>query len=333
MTANANANLTYNVSTIREDLQPAYVFLDNILDTPLQSSIGRGTTKNRYFEWVEVNLAAPNLTNRVIEGENDPGNDAPTNGVRLANYTQISDMIAEVSSTAESVDGAGNIQAMAKQIDLKMKELRIGMEAMLLQNIAANAGAAGTARATAGLPAFLRTNVSRATTGTPGTNPTLSGTTAGFPNAAAGDGTVRALTETIFNDVIASCWRNGGQPSLVLCGDGVKRKISSSFTGTSTRYQEFKDKIINATVDIYVSDFGTLKVNATRYMETRGGTAGRDVLILDPRYAQVKFMQTMKQVPLAKTGHSERRMIAVEYGLQVDSEKAHGIVADINPAL
>jgi hypothetical protein len=332
MTANANTNLTYNVTTIREDLQEAYTFLDNILDTPFQSAIGRGKTPNRYFEWVEVNLAAPNLTNRVIEGENDPGNDAPTNGTKLANYTQLSDMISEVSSTAEAVDGAGNIQAMAKQIDLKIKELRIGMEAMLLQNIAANAGAAGTARATAGLPAFLRTNVSRATAGTPGTNPTLSGTTAGFPNAAAGDGTVRALTETLFNDVIASCWRNGGQPSIVLCGDLVKRKISSTFSGTSTRYQEFKDKKINAAVDIYVSDFGQLQVLPTRYLETRT-TAGRDVFILDPRYAQVKFLQTMKQEPLAKTGHSERRMISVEYGLQVDSEKAHGIVADINGAL
>ena len=55
-----------------------------------------------------------------------------------------------------------------------------------------------------------------------------------------------------------------------------------------------------------------------------------DVFVLDPSYAEVAYLQTAKQEPLAKTGLSERRLISVEYGLQVTSQKAHGVVADVN---
>jgi len=61
--------------------------------------------------------------------------------------------------------------------------------------------------------------------------------------------------------------------------------------------------------------------------------AARDVFVLDPSYARLAFLSNVKQTPLAKTGHSERRLIACEYGLQVDSETAHGMLADINGAL
>lgn len=86
-----------------------------------------------------------------------------------------------------------------------------------------------------------------------------------------------------------------------------------------------------------MSDFGTLQIVPTRFLETRTANsetvAGRDVFVLDPSYARLAFLQNVKQEPLAKTGHSTRRLISAEYGLQVDSEKAHGIIADINGAL
>ena len=191
-------------------------------------------------------------------------------------------------------------------------------------NNAAVAGSSGTARETASLSAFLRTNVDR---GTGGASGTLSGSTAGYPNAAATDGTLRALTETMLKDVIASCWDEGAEPSIILCGSGVKQKISSTFTGGATKYRDISDKKIVGAVDLYVSDFGELQVVPSRFVRSR------DIFVLDPNYARVAYLQTTKQQPLARTGHSERRLISVEYGLQVDNEKAHGVIADINPAL
>jgi len=336
MGVNANTEKTYDVTTIREDLQDAFISISP-MDTPFQSAIGRKSASNTYFEWTEVDLAAP-TANRVKEGEAAPANDVPTNGKRLGNYTQISDKVVEVSSTADAVNGAGDIQTVAKQVAFKLKELKRDMEVMLLSNVAADAGGADEARITAGLPAFLRTNVSRSTGVVSGANPTLSGTTAGYPDVAAVDGTVRALTEDMLKSVIAQCWNNGAEPSIVLCGSAVKQKISTAFTGSATKYQDMTDKKkLNAAIDIYVSDFGTLQIVPTRFLETRTANsatiAGRDVFVLDPNYARVAYLSNVKQTPLAKTGHSERRLIAVEYGLQVDSEKAHGVIADINGAL
>lgn len=327
----ANANKTYDLKTIREDLQEAYISISPT-ETPFQTACGRKSIENTNYEWVEVDLAAPDKANRVLEGENAPGNDAPTNGNRLSNYAQLSDKVVEVTSTADKVNGVGDIQGLAKQVAFKLKELKRDMEVMLLSNVAANAGGAAVARVTAGLPAFLRTNVSRATVGTAGTNPTISASPNGFPNAAAGDGTVRALTEQMLKDVIASCWDNGAEPTMVLCGSKVKQKISSTFTGSATRQKDATDKKIVAAIDVYISDFGELQIVPSRFLETRT-TAGRDVFVLDPEYLKIAFLQNVNQSPLAKTGHAERRLIAVEYGLQVDSEKSQGIIADIDGAL
>lgn len=338
MAVNANANETFDVSTIREDLQDALISISPT-ETPFMSAIGRKSVSNTYFEWPSVDLASPSTSNRVAEGEASPGNDAPTNAVRLGNYTQISDKVVEVTDTNEQVNGAGNAQTLAKQIAYKLKELKRDMESMLVSNTAASAGSSGTARATAGLPAFLRTNVDRSTGTVDGANPTLSGTTSGYPDAAATDGSCRALTEDLLKGVIASCWDNGAEPSIVLCGSAVKQRISSAFTGSSTRYQDMADrKTLSAAVDVYVSDFGELTIVPSRWLETRetaseGAVAGRDVFVLDPNYARVAYLQNTKQRPLARTGHAERRLISVEYGLQIDTEKAHGVISDIDGSL
>jgi len=333
MAVNANTNQTYNVTTIREDLQDAMISISP-MDTPFLSAIGRKSVTNTYFEWPVVELATP-AANRVVEGEAAPGNDAPINAVRLSNYTQISDKVVEVSDTADAVNGAADVQTVAKQVALALKSLKRDLELMMTSSIAASAGSASAARASAGLAAFLRTNVSR---GSGGANGTLSGTTAGYPNAAATDGSVRALAEDMLKSVIAKCWDSGAEPSIVLCGSAVKQKISSTFTGSATKYQDMTDsKKLVAAIDVYVSDFGTLQIVPTRFLETRTSNsetiAARDVFVLDPSFARLAFLANVKQEPLAKTGHSTRRLISAEYGLQVDSEKAHGIIADINGAL
>ena len=159
MGVTANTNETYDVTTIREDLQDALVSISPT-ETPVMSAIGRKNVSNTYFEWGVVDLAAAG-NNRVIEGEAGLGNDAPTNAVRQAGYTQISDKVVEVSDTANAVKGAADAQTTAKQIAYKLKELKRDMEKMFGDNVAASAGASGTARQTAGLPAYLRTNANR----------------------------------------------------------------------------------------------------------------------------------------------------------------------------
>ena len=317
MAVTANTNETYDVSTIREDLAPALASITPT-ETIFMSTIGTRNVDNTYFEWSEVDLAAA-ASNRQIEGDVGLSNTAPTNAVRKGNYTQISAKVVEVSSTNQAVNGVADAQTVAKQVAYKLAEMKRDMEKMLLDNVAASAGASGTARQTAGLPAFLTTNTARGTGGADGT--TSGSGSAGYPDAAATDGTQRAITETILKGVIADCWDAGAEPSVVLCGSSNKQTIST-FTGNATRYKEAEDSKLNAAIDVYISDFGELQIVPARHIRSR------DVFVLDPNYAAVAFLQTAKQEPLAKTGLSERRLISAEYGLQITSQKAHGVVAD-----
>lgn len=318
MAVNANTNQTYDVSTIREDLSDALASISPT-ETIFMSTIGTRNVDNTYFEWSEVDLAAA-ADNRAVEGD-AATNSAPTNAVRKGNYTQISTKTVEVSSTNQAVNGVADAQTVAKQVAYKLSEMKRDMEKMLLDNVAASAGTASTARQTAGLPAFLTTNTAR---GTGGADGTTSGTgSAGYPDAAATDGTQRAITEAILKGVIADCWDEGAEPTIVLCGSSQKQTISG-FTGNATKFQEVDGKKLTAAVDIYVSDFGTLQIVPARHIRSR------DVFVLDPNYASVAYLQTAKQEPLAKNGLSERRLISAEYGLQVTSEKAHGVIADVS---
>lgn len=75
---------------------------------------------------------------------------------------------------------------------------------------------------------------------------------------------------------------------------------------------------------IYVGDFGEVQIVPSRLMRSR------DLLIVDPTKVEVAYYQKMKQVELAKTGHSDKRMVSTEYMLRTKAEVAHGLIADLS---
>ena len=64
-----------------------------------------------------------------------------------------------------------------------------------------------------------------------------------------------------------------------------------------------------------------------------GNNDSYNVFVMDPEYAAVAYLDPVQQKPLAETGHSISRLIWAEYGLQVDNEKAHGIIRDTTNAI
>ena len=58
----------------------------------------------------------------MVEGD-DIANDSATTAIRLANYVQLMDKVAQVSSTNEAVSSAGDVTKMVKQILYKTQEL------------------------------------------------------------------------------------------------------------------------------------------------------------------------------------------------------------------
>lgn len=303
---------------IKEDLS-SIAELIAPTETPFITAIGKGTASSTFSEWVTVDLAAASDTNAEIEG-NDVVADPNNEGIRLGNYAQLSDKVAQVSTSREASDEAGDLNRMSKQIALKVQELKRDMEKQVLSNKAANPGSASTARVSASFASFLRTNVSR---GTGGANPVLSGTTSGYPTTAATDGTQRALTETLFKTVQATTWGSGGDPTLVFVGAANKQLISA-WTGNATTFREMDSRKIVAAVDIYVGDFGEVQIIPSRLMRSR------DLLIVDPSKVEIAYYQKMKQVELAKTGHSDKRMVSCEYMLRTKSEIAHGGIFDLS---
>ena len=283
------------------------------------------------FEFQTDSLASVDTTNAVVEGAGATASDASATATkRMQNYTQISRKVVSISGTEEVVNKAGRNSELSYQLAKKSSELKRDMEAILTRNQAADAGDSSNARNTASLEAWLRTNTSRSTAGTTdGANPTLSGTTSGYPNAAATDASndgLREFTETLLKDVIQSVWTEGGDPSILMVGPTQKQK-ASTFTGiASQRYMAPNDgptTIIGA-ADIYISDFGSVSIVPNRFQRDRSA------FVLDPEYASVNYLRDFEVVDLARVGDSEQKLVQVEYGLEISNEAAHGVIADID---
>lgn len=318
---------TYDAVGIREQLSDT-IFSISPEETPFVSNVGRKNVANTLFEWQTDALAAVDTTNAVVEGA-DAGSATQAATKRMQNYTQISNKVLQISGTEEAVNKAGRNSEMAYQLAKKSSELKRDMEAILTRNQVAAAGDASTARTTGSLEAWLRTNTSRGTGTTSGANPTLSGTTSGYPNAAATDGSADALrefTETLLKSVIQSVWSEGGDPSILMVGPTQKQKVST-FTGIAAqRYMAPNDapSTIIGAADVYVSDFGSIQVVPNRFQRDRSA------FVLDPEYAAVSFLRDFEVIDIAKTGDSEKKEIIVEYGLEISNEAAHGVIADID---
>lgn len=308
--------VTSDIKGIREDLS------DMIYDispkkTPLMSSIGRGKAKNTLHEWQVDELAAP-ATNQVAEG-NDAAFTVPTATVRLGNYCQISEKTAMVSGTVEAVDKAGRKSDLARNMARRSAELKRDIEKMLFDNIAASGS---DPRKSAGLGAWLKTNVDYNTSD--GVNPVY--TT--LPNDDRTDGTQRAFTKAMLDNVIQLAWTEGGEPDYISVGAYNKTKVSG-FAGIADQVYNInsaKPGTIIATADVYVSDFGTLHVHANRFQRSR------DAWVLDREGMSVDYLRGFKSHVLAKTGDAEKRLINVEYTLRVNNENAHGLIADLTTA-
>ena len=147
----------------------------------------------------------------------------------------------------------------------------------------------------------------------------------GFPTTAATAGTSRAFTEALLKTNIQEVWSQGGDPKVLMVGP-FNKGVVSGFTGIATRFRDVpagsQAEIVGA-ADVYVSDFGTVNVVPNRFQPEY------NAYILDPEYASVAYLRNFRTEVLAKTGDAEKRMLIVEYGLKIRTEKAHGVIRDL----
>lgn len=306
MTAPSGTFLTTAAIGNREDLTDA-IYRISPTQTPVLNMASKTKATNTLHEWQTQELAAA-ADNAQAEGDNASAKTV-TPTVRLNNRTQISTKTVVVSGTQQAMNPAGRKDELAYQLALASAEIKRDMELGLTQNDVL----ATSPRKSRGLRGWVVDNVNKA-----------SGTTlASYTNNTGyTGGTQRAFTEAQVKDVLQQCFTAGGEPDTIMMPPAAKQTFSG-FTGNATRMDKSEDAKLYASVDFYVSDFGTLQAVPNRFMATR------DVFLLQADKLAVAYLRPFQTVELAKTGDAEQREIIVEYTLECRAPKANGAVYDI----
>lgn len=231
---------------------------------------------------------------------------------RWGNYTQISTKNFIISDTEEVVDKAGRKSELNMQKLKKTKEILRDVEVALSQNTTFNAGATGTARQTRGLAGWI-------------TQGSVGAGAGAFPNPSTNTapvaGTARAFTEALLKDSLQKCWTAGGEPTMALMR-GTDKQLASAFAGNAQRYEEADSGKLRAAYDVYVSDFGQIKLVPSRFLDAA-------VYVLDLQHVSMRTLRPLESKPLAKTGDAEKMLLTYEYGLQMDNKDAHAQIRDL----
>lgn len=325
MAVESNAVVSYARVGNREDLNDV-IYNISPIDFPIQTAIKKGKrATNKVVEWQEDSYATA-ATNARLEGDSVTiGSRSPTD--RLKTYTQILDKTVAVSTTQMATNHAGMRSLLAYELRKMGYELRRDFEYALCRNQASRLGSLATARTMAGIESWITTNASRGTGGSGGGFASTTGVVSAPTDATATN--QRAFTEGLMKTVLRSCWTEGGKPTLVVMG-GFNKQAASDFNGIAAPQQQFPANPGNGTmlgiagaVDFYKHDFGVVRFIPSHF------SRDRTALVIDPRYWEICHLQPFSTKPLARLGHTERRLLFTEATIKCLKENASGVVADL----
>lgn len=304
---------TYDAIGNREDLSDI-IYDVSKAETPFMSGIPKTKATSTKHEWQYDELDSASGANAVIEGD-DATTDTANITTRIHNQTQISDKVPRVTGSQEGVTSAGRASEMAYQVEKKMPALKRDVETSLLLNQAYVAGTDTAARRCAGAQAWILTNTDIASDATAAT---------GDGSDAHTDGTARALTESMFETVLANAWDTGGNPTLGILGKAQK-KVVAGFSGNATRTHEGEGRKITNAIDIYIDPLG----NEVRLVPCR--QCPTDVVyFFDTDHVAFAVLRDFQMHDLAKTGDTDRKQMLVEYTLEMRNQGAHGGIYDLS---
>ena len=313
MSVPANTFQTYQAVGNREDLSDV-IYMVSPFDTPFQSMIGRTKASATTHEWHTDALPAADGNNAVVEGD-DATATAVVATSRLSNKCQTSTKVISVSTIQDSaVDKAGRNKELAYQVEKAMRALKVDRETILLSNQAPVTGAAATAQKLRPLTGWYSTNTSRGASGANGTT-----------SAAATDGTQRAMSETLLRTVLTSIFQNSNSfVDTLMAYPSQRANLSTVLTGSATKFYNVDDKKLVATVSVYDSDFGPIKLIPNRFQRAR------DIHLLNSEYLALAELEPVQMQDLAVTGLSRRKQIWGTYTLEVRNEAAICVIADLS---
>lgn len=308
----ANTFATFNSVRNREQLMNN-IWNVSVSETPYVKLIGKEKVDGVFVEW-NVDSYAAAASNKVEQG-NQSTISAVTATTRLSNRTQIGEKTFGITGTQEQAEKAGPKSERSYQLAKKMVELKKDIEFGCLQNTTAIAASAGVAPQARGVPGFMDSNVSFGAGGA-AANPVT--------NTAATDGTQRALTETLLKTVLQTMFDNGADiDATYILLPSTQRTVFDSFLAGTTRFDKAEDKVLTATLEVYIGPFGRVKTVNARHMRQR------EAFIVNPEYMALGMFRNMKDTDLAKIGDTENVLVNCEWTLLNKNTKAHGAILDL----
>lgn len=342
--ANDLASALASPGLIAEDVVDTVYNLDEGIPTPFTDAVRSDTFSAKYSEWTEDDLEDPALANAIVDGADASGDDTSV-GIRVGNRSQISDKKVRVSHSSEAIDSIGNQGKIAYQVAKRLMELRRRLESTAVGRQASQVDDGNsTPGRTAGLAAWIKTNVDFGTNGAAGGFNT-STKVIGAPTPGAG----RALTWTMIRTQLLAIYQGGGFPSILMTVPGVIQAINSFlFSSSGQPYRAEPTANVSGSgqttqtaqgyISVVLSDFGiSLQLVDNRLQLTYDDDGApdnqvADVFLIDPRFAGMSYLFGFRQDQLAKTGHADNRLLSTEWMTKVFREDAHALIADIQPA-
>jgi hypothetical protein len=293
-------------------------------DTPIYSMVEKVTFKTTHPEWETDDLAAP-AANIQEEGD-DYTFGATLPAVRLGTYTQIMRKEGILSGSQNATDNAGSVEQVKYQKLKKGVELRKDVEYAIVDR---NASVGGATREMGSMSSWITSNVDRGVGGVNGGFSSGTGLT-----VAPTNGTQRAFTKTILDDVMQDGYNNGANFGHVFVSPYVKSvfvTFMSDNNVASFRYaaSNGKNNSIVANADVYEGPFGKVMIHPDRVMAGSGGLA-RNAFFVDPEYLQFGWFRKIKEdKDVAKTGDAKKFVLIGEGALKPTNEKGLGVAADL----
>lgn len=295
--------------------------------------VGSDTCDNSYTEWTTDKLGDPEIDGWVVDGADSDQNDV-AHGERMGNQCGILTKEVRTTTRADASDTIGYSNALSYQVMMRQRELRRNVEANLLGN---QGSVADDGDAVPGNPAGLAAMLTQHDTGSGATG---GGFAAGAWTAIT-PGSKEALTETMLRDACQAAYEDGADPSVFMSVPGMIRALSEYLFTSSARIATLAAETNQqgpatamGSVNTFLTDFGiTMDLIPNRIQRTY---ADFDVAqacagyLLDTAYQRVSYLHGYRVEPLAKTGLSEKRLMAVDFTQKVLNVDAGRVLLDLD---
>lgn len=313
-----------NASAIsnREDLTDVLTILAPE-ETPVLSLASKSKATATFNEWTVDSLGTPSTTGIQEGADISTYSDKFATRARLGNYIQLfrrDYMVSQLQQAVDSVGPAKLAEAEAKSI----RELKRDVEKTICSDNDRSAEDGSSVRyQMRGLGLWL--------SNTPGADvPSAYRTPTGSIN---GSGTT--LTETVFNNLVASIFtQTGNVDALTLVAGTALRRVVSGYARNDGNTSEnvyhvnqmADDKQITLAVNTYDSDFGLISVVNGNPVCLPDANRG---YIINPNYIGVAELLSVGSTRVPNAGGGEKGFVDAALTLQVMSPLAHGKITHL----